>query len=79
VSHKCLPAEHGAQDHHLPGKGEDRAMSEVGTPQHAVDQGIAEGKQRIDCADMQAVQKLLGEIEHAACPPDRRPMVTLSI
>ena len=61
-----LVAEHGAQDHGLAGKGEQRAVGDVGAVENAVRQRIAEGEQRIERARMEAVQHLLQEIEH--CP-----------
>ena len=54
---------------HLAGKGEQRAMGEVGAVEHAVGQRVAEGEQRVDRADMQAVQELLEEVEHASVQP----------
>ena len=61
-----LVAEHGAQDHGLAGKGEQRAVGDVGAVENAVRQRVAEGEQRIERARMEAVQHLLQEIEH--CP-----------
>ena len=75
-----LPAEHRKQDEDLAGEGEQRPMRQIGAPQHAVGEDVAERQQRIERAGMQSVQQLLQEVVHA--PPryrDVSPEIAASI
>jgi hypothetical protein len=60
-----VPAEHGDEDRRSGREGEHRAIGEVGAMQNAVGERVAESQQRVERADVQAVQHLLQEIEHA--------------